>query len=108
MWVLCVFYPLQSTLDEEENLQKELLIFTHTMLRGDQMREYLEGAHGEFLKLEAAAPPGTGFGGRGDEVEGSEKGALGWFLRWDLRNVRASRKQVAPVIASFYESVVGR
>ncbi|CAM9789771.1 unnamed protein product [Ectocarpus sp. 8 AP-2014] len=99
---------MTSTLDEEENMQKELLIFTHTKLRGDQMREYLEGAHGEFLTLEAAAPPGTGFGGRGDEVEGSEQGALGWFLRWDLRNVRASRKQVAPVIASFYESVVGR
>lgn len=89
-------------------MQKELLIFTHTKLRCYQMREYLEGAHGEFLKLEAAAPPGTGFGGRGDEVEGSEEGTTGWFLRWDLRNVRASRKQVAPAIASFYESVVGR
>ncbi|CAB1105811.1 unnamed protein product [Ectocarpus sp. CCAP 1310/34] len=99
---------MTSTLDEEGNMQKELLIFTHTKLRGDQMREYLEGAHGEFLELEAATPPGTDFGGRGDEVEGSEEGARGWFLRWDLRNVRASRKQVAPVIASFYESVAGR
>ncbi|CAN0201985.1 unnamed protein product, partial [Ectocarpus fasciculatus] len=39
---------MTSTLDEQESMQKELLIFTHTKLRCDQMREYLEGAHGEF------------------------------------------------------------
>lgn len=82
-------------------MKKELLVFTHTERRCEQMREYFEGPHGEFLKLETAAPPGTSsFGGsRGDKRE------RGWFLRWEMGNVRPSRKQVAPAIASFYESV---
>lgn len=87
-------------------MKKELLVFTHTKRRCDQMREYFEGPHGEFLKLEATAPPGTSFGGRvagGEEEDGGEAG--GWFLRWEMGNARPSRKQVAPAIVSFYESL---
>lgn len=71
------------------------------------MREYFEGPHGEFLKLKATAPPGAGFGGklsRSDEKEAVDE-AGGWFLRWEMGNARPSRKQVAPAIASFYDSV---
>lgn len=95
------------TLDEEENMKKELLIFTHTKRRCDQMREYFEGPGGEFLKLEATAPPCTSFGGRG-RSDGEERGETGggWFLRWEMGNARPSRKQVAPAIASFYESAL--
>lgn len=108
-------------------MKKELLVFTHTKRRCEQMREYFEGPRGEFLKLEATARPGTGFGGgskpeaaappessfgggdgsrSGDEEEGGDAVAGGgWFLRWEMGNPRPSRKQVAPAIASFYESI---
>lgn len=88
-------------------MKKELLIFTHTKRRCEQMREYFEGPDGEFLKLEAAAPPGTSFGGkfsRSNEKDGGGDTG-GWFLRWEMGNARPSRKQVAPAIASFYDSV---
>eukprot|EP00903_Cladosiphon_okamuranus_P010485 g9918.t2 len=94
------------TPDAEGNMKKELLIFTHTRRRCEQMREYFEGPHGEFLKLEATAPLGTSFGGkrsRSDEEEGGGE-AGGWFLRWEMGNARPSRKQVAPAIVSFYDS----
>eukprot|EP00752_Nemacystus_decipiens_P010923 g9707.t1 len=67
------------TLDEQENMKKELLIFTHTKRRCEQMRKHFEGPHGEFLKLEATAPLGTSFGGkvsRGDVEEETEAGDL--------------------------------
>lgn len=87
-------------------MKKELLVFTHTKLRCDQMRKYFEGPDGEFLQLEATAPPSTSFdvGGGSSEAEGEEE-ERGWFLRWELGNVRPSRKQVAPAIASFYASI---
>lgn len=87
-------------------MKKELLVYTLTKARGDQIREYLEGPGGEFLKLEAAAPPGPSFGGRGGRGGEEEAAAGGWFLRWEMGNALPSRKQVAPAIASFYESVL--
>ncbi|CAM9949057.1 unnamed protein product [Pylaiella littoralis] len=93
--------------DENNALQKEILVFTHSKLRCDQMREYFEGPNGEFLKLERTARPETSFGGGvGDGGGGNDGGRGGWFLRWELGNARPSRKQVAPAIAAFYDSVL--
>ncbi|CAM9831801.1 unnamed protein product [Hapterophycus canaliculatus] len=97
---------VMTAIIDQEKMKKELLVFTHTKLRCNQMRKYFEGPNGEFLHLAATAPPSMSFGGGGgrSEAEGEEE-ARGWFLRWELGNVRPSRKQVAPAIASFYESV---
>ncbi|CAN0258738.1 unnamed protein product [Scytosiphon promiscuus] len=95
---------MTSTLDQDQTMKKELLVFTHTKLRCDQMRKYFEGPDAEFLHLQATAPPTTCFGG-GSGSDRAEEEGRGWFLQWELGNVRPSRKQVAPAIASFYESI---
>lgn len=105
------------TLDAGGKMRKELLVFTEEAERSTQIREFLEGPRGGFLRLQQASVPaelGSGLGvGSGNDVGeclggegGDADGAGGLFLQWEMGNVTPSRKQIAPAITSFYESLM--
>ena len=96
---------MTTTLDEQGEPRKELLVFAGHEKRSEEIRGFLESSPKvAFLNLR-----------RGVSEEGSGKrlfcdsssGSLedGWFLWWELGNALPSRKQIAPVMMSFYESL---
>lgn len=78
-------------------IRKELLVFVENERRSEQIREFLESSpQVAFLKLRRKE-------GASSSLGGSENS--GRFLWWEMGNAVPSRKQIAPVIISFYESL---
>lgn len=94
---------MTATFDSEQNMRRELLVFVpDDEKRLRDMKAFLKGPAGEFLQLrESQQQQSNSFDG--NEKEGGCR--LGFVGQWEMENTRPSRKQVAPVLMTFYESL---
>lgn len=89
--------------EREKTMRRELLVFvaSNDRQRFQDIKAFLEGPQGEFLSLRES-DSFSGVAGRGK----NENDDRLYIAQWELGNTRPSRKQVAPAIMTFYETLV--
>lgn len=97
--------------DGESKVRRELLLYVpDNKGRFGGIKTFLEGSAGEVLQLRESKSlwktdeENSSILGKKGEGVGQGRG-LGFVAQWEMENVRPSRKQVAPIVTSFYESM---
>lgn len=97
--------------DGKSKVRRELLLYVpDDEERFGGIKAFLEGSAGEILQLKESnllwktgEEKSSILGDKGTGV--GQGGGVGFVTQWEMENVRPSRKQVAPIVMSFYESM---